>query len=110
MQPVTIEDARIWYQEADPVHDFDHVLRVYRVAERLAKAEGADWRSSGRLPSCMTQKAAHPAVKARNAPNITSLQLSSRVKCSLKRLAGGKDQGRPTLHPGPPLSGQKGFA
>ena len=38
----TIEQARTWYQEADPVHDFDHVLRVYRIAERLATAEGAD--------------------------------------------------------------------
>ena len=42
MEPVTIEEAQIWYQDADPVHDFDHVLRVYRIAERLADAEGAD--------------------------------------------------------------------
>jgi uncharacterized protein len=38
----TIEQARAWYSQADPVHDFDHVLRVYRMAERLAQAEGAD--------------------------------------------------------------------
>lgn len=38
----TIEQARAWYANADPVHDFDHVLRVYRMAERLAEAEGAD--------------------------------------------------------------------
>ncbi|MDD5368973.1 MAG: HD domain-containing protein [Anaerolineaceae bacterium] len=38
----TIEEARTWYNQADPVHDFDHVLRVYRMAERLALAEGAD--------------------------------------------------------------------
>ncbi|MDP3186032.1 MAG: HD domain-containing protein [Anaerolineales bacterium] len=38
----TIEQARQWYQNADAVHDFDHVLRVYRMAERLALAEGAD--------------------------------------------------------------------
>ncbi len=38
----TIEEARLWYQEWDPVHDFEHVLRVYRMAERLATAEGAD--------------------------------------------------------------------
>jgi len=42
MEPITIEEARGWYQQADPVHDFEHVLRVYRVAERLAEAEGAD--------------------------------------------------------------------
>ncbi len=38
----TIEQARAWYADSDPVHDFDHVLRVYRMAERLAEAEGAD--------------------------------------------------------------------
>ena len=38
----TIEEARAWYSQADPVHDFDHVLRVYRMAERLAAAEGAN--------------------------------------------------------------------
>ncbi|MCB2214163.1 HD domain-containing protein [bacterium] len=42
MQSITINEAREWYRDADPVHDFDHVMRVYRVAERLAKAEGAD--------------------------------------------------------------------
>jgi uncharacterized protein len=38
----TIEQARDWYPADDPVHGFDHVLRVYAMAERLAKAEGAD--------------------------------------------------------------------
>jgi uncharacterized protein len=38
----TIEEARDWYSKADPVHDFDHVLRVYRMAERLAAAEGGN--------------------------------------------------------------------
>jgi uncharacterized protein len=37
-----LEAARSWYRSADVVHDFDHVLRVYRMAERLALAEGAD--------------------------------------------------------------------
>jgi uncharacterized protein len=39
---LTIEQARDWYQVADPVHDFDHVLRVYHMAERLSLEEGAD--------------------------------------------------------------------
>lgn len=38
----TIEQARTWYAGADAVHDFDHVLRVYRMAEHLAEKEGGD--------------------------------------------------------------------
>jgi uncharacterized protein len=37
-----LEDARSWYTSRDPVHGFDHVERVYNLAERLAKIEGAD--------------------------------------------------------------------
>jgi uncharacterized protein len=39
---ITIEEARHHYQGADAVHDFDHVLRVLAMAERLARQEGAD--------------------------------------------------------------------
>lgn len=38
----TIEQARGWYQGSDAAHDFEHILRVYRMAERLAAVEGAD--------------------------------------------------------------------
>ena len=38
----SIEQAHSWYLDGDPVHDFDHVMRVYRIAEKLALAEGAD--------------------------------------------------------------------
>jgi uncharacterized protein len=39
---LSIEQARTWYSDADPIHDFEHVLRVYRMAERLGRGEGAD--------------------------------------------------------------------
>jgi len=38
----TLEQARGWYSDSDPVHGFDHILRVYRMAEKIAAAEGAD--------------------------------------------------------------------
>lgn len=40
---ITIEQARQLYVGNDAVHDFDHVLRVLALAERLTQAEGADW-------------------------------------------------------------------
>jgi len=39
---LTLEQAKNWYENTDPVHDFSHIERVYRMSERLAKAEGAD--------------------------------------------------------------------
>jgi uncharacterized protein len=37
----TLEQARSWYPD-DPVHGFDHVQRVVRLAAYIAQAEGAD--------------------------------------------------------------------
>lgn len=39
---LSMEQAREWYRDTDAVHDFSHIERVYRMAERLALAEGAD--------------------------------------------------------------------
>ncbi len=38
----TLQQAKQWYPQQDPVHGFDHIQRVYQMAERLARAEGAD--------------------------------------------------------------------
>ena len=39
---LTLKEARSWYEDTDAVHDFDHIIRVYNMAVRLAKAECAD--------------------------------------------------------------------
>ncbi len=39
---ITIDFARTLYDDRDPVHDFDHVLRVLALARRIGPAEGAD--------------------------------------------------------------------
>lgn len=38
----TIEEARKFYPPSDGVHGFDHVERVYAMALKIGKAEGAD--------------------------------------------------------------------
>lgn len=38
----TLEQARTWYPSNDPVHGFDHILRVLQLAERLALDVKAD--------------------------------------------------------------------
>jgi uncharacterized protein len=40
--PITIEAARGLYVDGGSSHDFEHVLRVTALAERIAAAEGAD--------------------------------------------------------------------
>ncbi len=42
MSLITVDEAREYYHSAESGHDFDHVMRVLALAERLARAEGAD--------------------------------------------------------------------
>jgi uncharacterized protein len=39
---ITVEEARSHYPGKDAAHDFQHVLRVLRLAECIGRAEGAD--------------------------------------------------------------------
>ena len=41
-QGLSVEAVRAYYPDNDAVHGFDHILRVLRMAERLADEEGAD--------------------------------------------------------------------
>jgi len=63
VQPmITIEEARRHYAGNDAVHDFDHVLRVLALAERLAEAEGAD------LEIVRTATLLHDVARGREGP------------------------------------------
>lgn len=39
---ITLLQAQQWYTQADPVHNFDHIQRVYNMARRIGIAEQAD--------------------------------------------------------------------
>lgn len=76
----TLERARVYYQDADPVHDFSHVLRVLALAERIGKVEGADMDilraaallhdASGAAPHDGDGRAAHHHASAELAREI----------------------------------------
>jgi uncharacterized protein len=64
---LTIEQARAWYSDSDPVHDFDHILRIYRMAEKLARAEGADLEIVRAAALLHDAEGSDPADKAKRA-------------------------------------------
>ena len=86
----TIEEARGWYQGADAVHNFDHILRVYRMAERLAQKEGADLEivraaallhdAEGSAPGEGEERAEHHERSARFAEEILSAEAWAQEK------------------------------
>jgi uncharacterized protein len=70
----TLESARAYYANADPVHDFQHILRVLALAERVGQAEGADLEivraavllhdAAGATPGGNGERAAHHEASA----------------------------------------------
>jgi uncharacterized protein len=81
----TIETARKWYPVADLVHGFDHVLRVYHLADHLAQAEGADIKivraaallhdvDSSQLKERQTRRLQHHIAAAEFAEQVLSAE------------------------------------
>lgn len=76
----SVEEARAWYPENDPVHGFDHVLRVLRMAERLAERLEADLEvvraacllhdAAGAVPGADNARESHESASARFAEEI----------------------------------------
>jgi len=76
----TVEQARAWYPPNDPVHGFDHVLRVLGVAEWLADRVGADREvvraaallhdAAGAAPGPQSERSRHEQASARFAREV----------------------------------------
>jgi uncharacterized protein len=76
----TLEQASAWYPSNDPVHGFDHVLRVLHVAERIGQALGADLEilraaallhdASGAAPGEGSSRESHQDDSARFAATV----------------------------------------
>ncbi len=62
---LTLESVRKWYPASDPVHGFDHIERVYRMAERLAREEGADLEIVRAAALLHDIEGSHPAGEGR---------------------------------------------
>lgn len=71
--PLTVAFARTLYDDGDPAHGFDHVLRVTRLAERIARAEGADpeiVRTAALLHDCARHEPDHHRAAADRAREL----------------------------------------
>ncbi|WP_376791370.1 HD domain-containing protein [Thermoflexus sp.] len=61
------QEVRPLYADRDPVHDFAHVVRVMRLAERIARREGADLavvRAAALLHDVRREEEEHAAASA----------------------------------------------
>ena len=78
----TIEQSHQWYPADDPVHGFEHVLRVLRLAEQIAQAEGADMeivRAAVLLHDAAADLAGGGEPSARGAHHLSSASFARQV-------------------------------
>lgn len=76
---MNLEQARRWYADSDAVHKFDHVERVYRMAERLAQAEGADLEIVRAAALLHDVRGTKPGSLARTRHHIASAEFAAEV-------------------------------
>jgi uncharacterized protein len=81
---ITVEEAKSWYEEADEVHSFEHVLRVKAMAERIGRAEGADLEIIEAAAYLHDSRGASPEEggKARKEHHIASAEFAGEVLAS----------------------------
>lgn len=76
---LTLETARQWYPVQDPVHGFDHIERVYRMSERLAKLEGADLEIVHAAALLHDIEGSHPAGDERANHHHQSAEIAAEI-------------------------------
>lgn len=76
---LTLETARSWYPNTDPVHGFDHIERVYRMSERLALAEGADLEIVHAAALLHDIEGSHPAGEERANHHFQSADIAADI-------------------------------
>ncbi|MEN4011650.1 MAG: HD domain-containing protein [Chloroflexota bacterium] len=77
--PLNLETARQWYPRNDPVHGFDHIERVYRMAERLARQSGADLEIVRAAALLHDIEGSHPQGEGRGDHHYQSAELAAEV-------------------------------
>lgn len=76
---LTLENARKWYPGTDPVHGFDHIQRVYAMAQRIGTAEGADMEIVLAAALLHDIQGSHPAEDERANHHFQSADLAADI-------------------------------
>jgi uncharacterized protein len=76
---LTLEEARKWYVDTDPVHDFSHIERVYRMSDRLARVEGADLEIVHAAALLHDAEGTTPGSESRLEHHLRSAEFAQRI-------------------------------
>ncbi len=75
----SLEQARSYYPAYDAVHGFDHVERVYHMAERIGLAEGADMEIVRAAALLHDAQGSHPGKGGRSEHHERSADFAAEV-------------------------------
>lgn len=76
---LTFEEARKWYSSNDPVHGFDHIMRVYALCERIGQKEGADMGVLRTAALLHDAQGSHPDEGMRNDHHLRSAEFAREI-------------------------------
>lgn len=76
---LNFEQAKEWYKNTDAVHDFSHIERVYRMAERLAITEGADLEIVGAAALLHDADGTTPGSDVRKEHHLRSAEFAENI-------------------------------